>query len=360
MDDKTRGVGDRDDMAGRADETTRNLGSTATPPATKPASTRGSSAGSRSTAASRRTTTTDDDLDRETEMRTRELQAEISDTREEMSETIEAIQARLKPSNIVSNATDAVKTATTEKVRHMADTASDTASDMVRQTRRTAADVVEGARRNPIPALMIGTGVAWLLMDRSRNEGRQVRYQTRGSGWSPYTTPSRGAYDRTSAGYDRTGGAYRNTVGTGVNLDDDVEYSDVEYRGGEYRGGSGSGSASASGSIRGVAGDMTSRASNAAEDARMALSRTTRNAQNGLQRMLHENPLLVGAAAVLVGAAVGAALPETERENELMGETRDSVVDKAQDMARNAASTVQEVATDAAKEVTDRVTSNDK
>lgn len=53
---------------------------------------------------------------------------------------------------------------------------------------------------------------------------------------------------------------------------------------------------------------------------------TARKAQNQMRRMLRENPLMVGAAAIVVGAAVGMALPETERENELMGEARDSVV----------------------------------
>jgi hypothetical protein len=72
--------------------------------------------------------------------------------------------------------------------------------------------------------------------------------------------------------------------------------------------------------------------------------------------MLTENPLLVGAAAVLAGPAVGASLPETGRENELMGETRDSVVDRAQEAAREAASAVREVAGEAVEKVTDKVT----
>ena len=48
----------------------------------------------------------------------RQIQAEIADTREELSETIDALQEKLRPSNIVSDATDRVKTATTEKVSH--------------------------------------------------------------------------------------------------------------------------------------------------------------------------------------------------------------------------------------------------
>ena len=60
--------------------------------------------------------------------------------------------------------------------------------------------------------------------------------------------------------------------------------------------------------------------------------------------MLHENPLLVAAAAVLAGAAVGGALPQSEKENELMGEARDRMVDRAQGVAREAADSVRDVA----------------
>jgi hypothetical protein len=62
---------------------------------------------------------------------------------------------------------------------------------------------------------------------------------------------------------------------------------------------------------------------------------TARKAQNQMQRMLRENPLMIGAAAIVVGAAVGMALPETERENELVGEARDSVVRGVQEKVRD-------------------------
>jgi hypothetical protein len=42
--------------------------------------------------------------------------------------------------------------------------------------------------------------------------------------------------------------------------------------------------------------------------------------------MMQENPLMIGAAAVALGAIVGFAFPATEKENELLGETRDRVM----------------------------------
>ena len=48
--------------------------------------------------------------------RTREIKQEIAQTREEMSETIEAIQERLSPSNIVSHASETVRDASAAHV----------------------------------------------------------------------------------------------------------------------------------------------------------------------------------------------------------------------------------------------------
>jgi hypothetical protein len=60
-------------------------------------------------------------------------------------------------------------------------------------------------------------------------------------------------------------------------------------------------------------------------------------------RFVRDNPLLAGAAAAGVGAAISMTLPETTSENELLGDTRDAVVDRAKDIARGTVQAVQEV-----------------
>ena len=105
---------------------------------------------------------------------------------------------------------------------------------------------------------------------------------------------------------------------------------------------------------------MAERAQEYAGDAQAALGRTRQRAQNQLERMVNENPLLVSAGALVLGAAVGLAIPETERENEWLGETRDTVVDRAQEMARKTATSVQEAAGDMAGDVVQRVVSGDE
>ena len=263
---------------------------------------RGTSSASGRTTKSKRAAAEDTGLDQETDVRTRELQAEIAETRDELSETVEAIQEKLRPSNIMSESTEAVKTAATERVRDMAETATDTAYDLV-----------ESTRQNPWPAIMIGTGIAWLLIDRTRDGGtyRSGRYQSAGYQSGRYQS---GRYQGT--GYGRAGamGSARSA------MDDTDDWSNDREL------------------------DVNRGYSQGIRDTGRSVRTATRRAQTGLQRMLHENPLLVAAAAVLTGAAVGGALPQTEKENELMGETRDQVVERAQGVAKEAADSVRDVA----------------
>jgi hypothetical protein len=215
-----------------------------------------------------------------------------------MSETVEAIQEKLRPSNIVSEGTEAIKNAVTERVGDMTDTAS-----------RTAQDFLEGTRQNPLPALMIGAGVAWMLYDRTRGGSRYDGYGTgtrRTSGVVRTSSPDQHFVSGTEYGTGRTSGA---------NMDE----SSYGRHAGSY----------------GSYGSYNEGRS---------MQRMTRNAQTGLQRMLHENPLLVGAAAILAGAAIGGALPQTEKENDLMGDARDRLVDRGKEAAREATDSVREVA----------------
>ena len=118
----------------------------------------------------------------DTDIRTQEIREEIAQTRVEMSETIEAIEERLRPSNLVAQAGETVRNAATEKVKSMANTAGH-AADRAMDT-----SFVQTVRANPIPAAMIGIGTAWLLMKGRSSESRRARARN----YERYRTP--GAY----------------------------------------------------------------------------------------------------------------------------------------------------------------------
>lgn len=207
---------------------------------------------------------------------TAEIRSDIEQTRADLTETIDAIQEKLRPGNIVAQATDTVRNATVGKVKEMARSAKET----FRGDTRSGNGVMGRIRANPIPAALAAASVAWIALS-----GKRGRRRT-----------SSAIYGST-----RHGDPYI------------PETETPEYGGADIRTGS--------------------------------------TAQNGLQRLVRENPLAAAALAAAMGATVGLALPETRRENELMGEARDAVVSKAQEAARGAADRVQDVAGEAARKV---------
>jgi gas vesicle protein len=93
------------------------------------------------------------------EVRTHEIRAEIEQTREDMSETVNAIQERLRPGAIAARTAENVKQAAVETAREVADS-----------------DSVQYVRANPIPTVMVGVGIAGLAWLATRgNDGRSSR-----------------------------------------------------------------------------------------------------------------------------------------------------------------------------------------
>jgi hypothetical protein len=250
-----------------------------------------------------------------TEPRTREIRAEIEQTREQMSETVDAIQERLRPGQLAANAAESVKQAARERVRDVAES-----------------DSVQYVRANPMPAAMIGIGIAglaWLAF--GGNEPRRYRGRSLGPfrDWNRRFADDR-QRERTYSAYSSYGTANGYTPGlSSAESDTHFPYS-MENEGPRDRG------------SRAMDADMT----RAARD-------TGVRAQQAARRTWEDNPLLVGAASALLGAIVGAAIPETEREHELMGEARDNLVDSVQETVREKVSQVQEAATNAVGDVRD-------
>jgi len=251
--------------------------------------------------------------DRATEQRAAEIRSDIDQTRAEMSETVDAIQERLRPSNIVSSATESVRNATVGKVKDMARSARETLRGEGGADYGRGYRVMDRVRDNPIPTAIAAASVAWIAFS-----GRRPRPRMRPAIY----------------GSTRDGEAF---VRETVIADPDDRESDFEYD----RAG------------------MTARTQSTVGDFGRRMQRATSNAQTGVQRFIRENPLAAAAVAAAVGATIGLALPETERENQLMGEARDSVVDRAKEAARDAAERVQdtaervkEVAGDAARKMT--------
>jgi ElaB/YqjD/DUF883 family membrane-anchored ribosome-binding protein len=295
---------------------------------------------------------------------TARIQQEIAATRSEMSGTLEELQQKLSPAALKeqarSAAQDMKENLKTEVKTHLSDAkdavhdatigkVSDMARDVSGSVAEQGRSLLELVKENPVPAAMAGVGLAWLLVNARASSRR--------------TYPRRSYY---------------------------AEQAETRYRASEFEepgaylarrpeNGTGKLSQKAGTTMRKVrdrASDMTRSVQRSADDLNEGASQLAQRTQASLRNarqsvgdragrmagqvkqqgqrlgdLYRDNPMLVGAAVVLVGAVVGMTLPTTEREARLMGPARDQLVRKAEGVARGALEQVENVA----KESGDRI-----
>jgi ElaB/YqjD/DUF883 family membrane-anchored ribosome-binding protein len=249
------------------------------------------------------------------EGRTREIRAEIDRTREEMTETIDAIQDRLSPRRMVSRAADNVREATVERVRHMANTVHERfAND---SGANAQSGFLDRTRENPVATALAVGSLAWLVFGGRRRGGDD---------FSP------AIYGSTRDGEAFIRETRIRTRGDGQDRDAFDRHGDADPRG--HAG-------TVLGRAQSAARSAGSQAEESIHEASTRVRAAARQGRRRAARLQDENPLAAGAIAAGIGLAIGLAIPETERENELMGEARDSLMDKGRETVRGAAARIQ-------------------
>ena len=270
---------------------------------------------------------------------TDEIVHDIERTRSEMSGTLSAIEAKLSPQNIKNEAKDTaneVLDAIKEQLspRNLSRLARDTVKE-------TGIDMFDTIKANPLPSLIAGLSVGWLVFkgdDRNQDYGYYdeerdyYRYGNR-----PYREGRGGARAyRGERDYDRDVDYERDTYET--------EY----YAAGTYGEGD---DRSAADKAKERTGQVKDRAQDRAQDFGDEVQYRARRATNDLERVIYERPLAAGAVAIGIGALVGAALPSTQKENELMGRQSDELKEEAEARAKRIADRTADTAKEAAKDV---------
>src|SRR5688500_4898679 len=107
-----------------------------------------------------------------------QLKQEIHETQQELQQTVAAIQERLSPAHLKEQAASTVHDATIGRVHQMINRAEDRVSQAAESTRHAATTVSREVRNNPMPYVLIGAGVAWLLAGR-RQERNWSGFESR-------------------------------------------------------------------------------------------------------------------------------------------------------------------------------------
>jgi uncharacterized protein YjbJ (UPF0337 family) len=329
------------------------------------------------------------------------IAADIEATREEMTETIGAIQERLDPerlsqqavttatevteqareaakdvtkyaieeaktavNELTSQAKASVREATIGRVEHMAMYTRDTAENV-------KGDLWTTIKRNPVPAALAAIGIGWLWSNRAGGSQRSsyARYggyeNGMSSGWndrsSSFGSPYYGSYG-TEGGYGSSGtiGGYGSSgthgrpydqqSGQGQQMGEQI-VGQAQERVGQVQEKAGQVVGQASqvvGQAGQVVGQVQERAGQVPYQVRERAGQVQQQAQ-GFWEMLESNPVAVGALGTVLGGIAGLLIPETEKEHQFMGETRDRVIGSVQEMAGETVAKAQVVAEQAGR-----------
>lgn len=302
-----------------------------------------------------------------------EIEREIAATRSEIDETIDALQEKVSPGQLVDQALGYVK---------------EGGGDF-------AANLGRAVRDNPMPLMLIGVGLGWMMFSgRSSEERSYERVDADGSVTSYRYDPHSRSFYAESGGYAGSmgeaerrrattyGSAYDAGGGTSRTADygGTTGYGSTSGETGYSGSGGGTGSsqsamdrakgaasdakeglADAGGKISQKAGALRHEASERMRNARHAAGEATHAAgerisgaaaatqeqlhrareQAGIyagrarhqgararrttEQWMYDYPLAVGAVALAVGAGIAAAIPATRREHEVLGESSDAM-----------------------------------
>ena len=267
------------------------------------------------------------------EERVERLTEEIDETRDGLTETIQAIGDKLEPGNIARGATDSVVATTRGKVDQMTYGAQETWRDVT----SNPGNILDTIKSNPVPAGMVGLGLAMLMMNRGK-QGQDRRYGMSGAGYQSFdygsSLPGDHGYTRQSSWEPqrwerRSGGSPLDRTGQAV-----------------------AGAAGSAGeAVSGVADEAGRRVGELADTVGQTAGEIPQQAgyyvQQGssqVRRFIDENPLGAGVIAVAAGAALGMLLPSTEIERQTIGQARDQLVEQAESTAHQALDKVEQQA----------------
>jgi ElaB/YqjD/DUF883 family membrane-anchored ribosome-binding protein len=227
------------------------------------------------------------------------LEREIDQTRARMNQTLGALERRLTPGQIVDEAVGLFR----------------------EHGRDFAANLGSSIKENPVPAMLAALGIGWLMFG-SKSPSRPM------SAYGHY------------ADYDPDDEGSVGSVGETIK-------SRVTDAGEKVR----------SGAV--AARDRLADSWTTSKDVvKYLMSRTATTAQaqanrarEGFNTLLDEQPIILGALGLAVGAAIGAMLPSTEQEDRLMGPARDRAVSQIKDRGTEVYEQVSEKAENAVEKV---------
>lgn len=268
-----------------------------------------------------------------------QIKAQIEETRAQMGETIDAIQEKLSFSNISEQVSEQINSAVETAKDAVYDATIGKAGTFMKNigNELSKTGLVQTARDNPFPFLLIGLGVG--LLAYNGFGGKRRSNGGNGGGFNKYLPSQIPGKATLKSAQEKIGGA-ASSVGSAATS----AYGSVSNA-----------ASTAYGSVSNAASSAYDGVGNFAGTAYEKAGELGTQAREQYDYYIEENPLAVGAVALALGAAVGFSIPSTQYEGNLMGEARHNLLQKAQDSAGGLVDKVKQVASEAQKTIGEEV-----
>jgi len=219
-----------------------------------------------------------------------QIRSDIDRTRSDMDETFSALESKLTPGQILEEAWGLLKNGSSTG----------------------ATKLSRVIREHPLPIAVIGLGVGWLLVERSRRQDKGFD----GASEFDFEEDWDSEPSRLGAARDKVKDMAENAKDAVANAADTVGYK--------------------ASLLKEEALDLGHKAKDQAVQLKSKAKKQVRRARTGFWQTMEEKPLLVGAATLALGVIAGLAIPSTDVEDEWMGEKRDQLLDQAKELGHEA------------------------
>jgi hypothetical protein len=224
-----------------------------------------------------------------------QIEREIDSTRARMDETMGQVQEKLSLKNLSDKFVDGLSEGTGLASKRF----------------------IQGVKDNPVPAILVGLGIMWLVVDRRASARRSGDYGT-----ARHSEPGRDAFEesRSEEPHHRLRDAARQAGewvrDTGRNITERVSETAAGVKNrisdaGEW--------------VR----DSAAATKDTVTDIASGAMHTAERARQGLIDTYDANPLLLGGAVFAAGLIAGVLVPTTKAEDRLMGRASRQLKDQA-------------------------------
>ncbi len=224
-----------------------------------------------------------DQIDLESRKNPDELEREIDQKRERIEDLVGALESRLSPGQLFDQALAYTKGHGGEFAHNLGNT----------------------LKANPVPVVLTSVGLLWLALGQNRTPAPATA-------GTPLKDKLSGALDSVATRAGHT----RDSLNRGSH-----DVRDKVTGLGE--------------SVSAKASETGERLSDTAAQAKDTLADQAHQLKGSFDTLLREQPLVVGALGIALGALLGAALPRTETEDRTLGKHSDKLTTKAKELANS-------------------------